>query len=84
MIDKIIRTKNIIERPVYTEKIMPFVDKDIIKVLTGQRRVGKSYILFQLINEIRKKNPDANIIYVNKELKPFEHICDDSLLYDCN
>ncbi len=50
--------------------------------MTGQRRVGKSYILFQLINEIRKKDPDANIIYINKELKPFEHICDDSLLYE--
>jgi predicted AAA+ superfamily ATPase len=82
MIDKIIRAKNIIERPAYTEKIMPFVDKDIIKVLTGQRRVGKSYILFQLIDKIRKENPDANIIYINKELMPFEHISDDGLLYE--
>ena len=82
MIEEIFKTKNIIERPAYTEKIMPFVDKDIIKVLTGQRRVGKSYILFQLIGEIKKHNRNANIIYINKELKPFEHITNDNLLYE--
>lgn len=82
MIDEIIAAKNLIERPAYTKKIMPFVDKDIIKVLTGQRRVGKSYILFQLINEIKKQNFNTHIIYINKELKPFEHIDNDDLLYD--
>jgi len=35
MIEELIKSKNIIERPVYTEKIIPFVDKDIIKVITG-------------------------------------------------
>jgi len=81
MIDEIIKSKNLIERRFYTEKITPFIDKDIIKVITGQRRVGKSYILFQLINEIKKQNPQANVIYINKELKPFEQITDDDLLY---
>jgi predicted AAA+ superfamily ATPase len=82
MIDKIIGVKSVIKRPIYTEKIMPFVDKDIIKVLIGQRRVGKSYILYQLITEIKKQNPAANVIYINKELKPFEHIGNDDLLYE--
>ncbi len=31
----------IIGRPVYSKRIKPFTDKGIIKVLTGQRRVGK-------------------------------------------
>jgi len=31
-----------IKRPVYLDRISPYVDKDIIKVLVGQRRVGKS------------------------------------------
>jgi predicted AAA+ superfamily ATPase len=53
----------------------------MIKVITGQRRVGKSYILFQLIGEIKQQNPNANIIYINKELKPFETITDDNALY---
>ncbi|MDR1981702.1 MAG: ATP-binding protein [Tannerellaceae bacterium] len=39
----------------------------IIKVLTGHRRVGKSFILFQLIELIKSEEADANIIYINKE-----------------
>ena len=37
-----------IERPVYMDRIMPYARKDIMKILVGQRRVGKSYLLFQL------------------------------------
>jgi len=36
-------------RPHYLEKIRPFIGQNIIKVLTGQRRVGKSYLLYQII-----------------------------------
>ena len=39
----------------YLEKARPFMDQTMIKVITGQRRVGKSYLLFQLINFIRDK-----------------------------
>jgi predicted AAA+ superfamily ATPase len=63
-----------IRRPDYTDKISPFIDKQIIKIITGQRRVGKSYILFQLMEDIRKKTPDANIIYINRELEEFVSI----------
>lgn len=40
----------LIGHPAYTERIKPFIGKDIIKVLTGQRRVGKSCILKQIQN----------------------------------
>jgi len=63
-----------IERKIYLERINPFIDKDIIKVITGQRRVGKSYLLFQIMDVIKKKRPRANIIYVNKELNKFDKI----------
>lgn len=43
---------NIRRRSAYLDKVMPFVGKPIIKVLTGQRRVGKSYLLFQIIQWI--------------------------------
>lgn len=43
-------------------------------MLTGQRRVGKSYILMQLVDEILHKNPEANIMYVDKELQEFSDI----------
>lgn len=72
-----------IERPYYTKKITPFLGKQIIKVLTGQRRVGKSYILFQLMDSIMAKNSNTNIIYINCELEQFFSIKnhDDLLLY---
>lgn len=82
MIDKLLDSRPFIPRPVYTERIKPFIDKEIIKVISGQRRVGKSYILFQLIEEIKKSDQTVNIIYINKELKPFEHIINDTILYD--
>lgn len=63
-----------INRPRYTAKIEPFVDKQIIKVLTGQRRVGKSYLLYQLMDVIRAKNPSANIIYISRELEEFTYL----------
>ena len=65
---------NYTARPYYTEKIKPFLGKQIIKVLTGQRRVGKSYIMYQLMDFIKESNPKANIIYINCELEQFAHI----------
>ncbi len=56
------------------EKVRPFIDKDIIKVFTGQRRVGKSYLLFQIGDWILERNNTANIIYINKELVDFDFI----------
>ena len=81
MIDEILKARPFITRQVYTERIKPFIDKEIIKVISGQRRVGKSYILLQLIAEIRLANPSANIIYINKELNPHEHISNADILY---
>jgi hypothetical protein len=62
------------ERPYYTDRIKPFIDKRLIKVLTGQRRVGKSYILLQLMQNIRIEHPDSKIIYINKEQEQFRFI----------
>ena len=81
MIDEILKVRSFIPRPLYTEKIKPFINKEIIKVITGQRRVGKSYILFQLIKEIREADLSANIIYINKELQPHQHITNNDIFY---
>ena len=61
-------------RDTYTERIKPFMRTPIVKVMIGHRRVGKSFILFQLIELIRSEEKDANIIYVNKEDIEFEYI----------
>ncbi len=66
--------KKFLSREIYLNKLLPFVGTDLIKVITGQRRVGKSFILFQLMDEIRKKDPSANILYINKELYEFDHL----------
>lgn len=70
-----------IKRPIYTEKIKPFINKQLIKVLTGQRRVGKSFILLQLMDEINSMHPEANIIYIDKELLTYSEIQNDKDLY---
>lgn len=38
----------------YIEKLRPFINKNLIKVIVGQRRVGKSYFIYQIIDEIKK------------------------------
>lgn len=70
-----------IERPFYMQKIAPYIDKPIIKIMTGQRRVGKSYILLQTIDFIRQNVKDANVVFVNKEEKAFKEIISDDDLY---
>jgi len=59
--------KNINNRTVYIDRVRPFMGKNIIKVFTGQRRVGKSYLLFQLIAFLQEQNPEIAILYINKE-----------------
>jgi len=66
--------KKYIKRPTYLEFIKPYIDKDIIKVLVGQRRVGKSYMLFQIMDELAIIHKNPEIIYINKELDEFESI----------
>lgn len=66
--------EQLIKRPDYTDKITPFIGKNIIKILTGQRRVGKSFILKQIIEEIKRRNADANIIYIDKEQEEFSNL----------
>jgi len=72
----------LIDRPFYTKKILPFIGKGIIKVLTGQRRVGKSCILQQLMKVIKERNPAANIIYINMEFEEFRIIRNDNDLFE--
>ncbi len=66
--------KQLIGRDSYIKRIIPFMRKPLIKVLTGQRRVGKSFLLFQLIQQIQQEDKNANIIYINKEDMDFEFI----------
>ena len=64
--------ENLIAREIYINKLLPFIDKYLIKVIVGQRRVGKSYLLLQIMEHLKKENTLANIIYINKEKYEFD------------
>jgi len=70
------RHKTFIYRNLYYERIEPFIGDSLIKVLVGQRRVGKSYILYQLMNEIAKRFQTDAIIYIDKEDFAYDSIKD--------
>jgi len=74
--------EEIIDREHYIERIRPFIGKKLIKILTGQRRVGKSFMLKLIIREIQSTQPEANIIYIDKELEAFGSIQDHTHLND--
>lgn len=71
-----------IQRTHYLNKIKHYIDKHIIKVLIGNRRVGKTTILVQLSKLINKDNKDANIIFINKEFHKFKDIKSNDDLYN--
>ena len=60
-----------ITRKLYADKVDAWISKGQIIVLTGQRRVGKSYILKDFM-ERHKADPQSNFIYINKERKKFD------------
>lgn len=62
-----------IKRDYYISKIEKYLDKELIVVLVGQRRVGKSYILRQLRDE-KGAASDTNVIYIDKEKRQFDAI----------
>ena len=64
-----------IKREAYLSKIREFYNMDIIKVITGIRRCGKSTLLLQIIEELKENNIDDNhIIYINFEDVEFAFI----------
>lgn len=73
-----------IERPNYLEELRSFKEKDLIKIVTGIRRCGKStlfdlYIEYLLANGVSKEQ----IIRINLEDYEFNDIIDYNDLYKC-
>lgn len=65
---------DIFSRSLYDNRVQPFIGKNIIKVITGQRRVGKSFFLKQILNKIEQDNKQIVTIYINKEDFAFDSI----------
>jgi len=65
------------DRTRYIKAIEPFIDKPVIKVITGVRRCGKSTFLKLLINQLKEKSiSDKNIVFINKDSLQFDFITD--------
>lgn len=63
----------IIDRPDFTEKVERLFGKGLIVALTGQRRVGKSFVMKQVINK-RSADETNNVIYIDKDDERFSFI----------
>ncbi len=63
------------KRSIYLDRIRPFLDKPVIKVIRGMRRVGKSCLLRQVIDLLKDEGVAAErILRIDKESRDFEHI----------
>lgn len=66
-----------LKREMYLKRIREFYNSDLIKILVGIRRCGKSVILRQIIEELKEKGiKEEHIIYVNFEFIEFEDLTD--------
>ena len=70
--DKIQNMKTIL-RPQYLEQIEHYLGKDTIIILTGQRRIGKSFVLRMFRDKVRQ-DQGANVIFIDKEKHEFDDI----------
>jgi uncharacterized protein len=67
--------KNVYPREKYLNKIRPFYDSDIIKVITGIRRCGKSFILRSIMNELLERGiEEKHIIYIPLDRRGYKNI----------
>lgn len=72
-----------LKRDEYIKKIVPFIDKDVIKVLTGIRRSGKSVMLKLLMEELKNRGINENqFIYINFENLKYRNLKNYERLYD--
>ena len=70
-------------REKYLSKIRPFYDQDLIKVIMGIRRCGKSVTLMQIIDELKEKGiQESQIIYINFEYEDYAFIKTDTDLHE--
>lgn len=72
----------LIPRPQYTEKIADLINRGMMLILVGQRRVGKSKVLELFKDWLNLNRPEANVVYINKEYQEFRDIETARQLYD--
>lgn len=64
-----------VNRNLYLQRVCNFIDKDVIKVITGIRRSGKSYLFKLIIQELKKRGIDeSDILIIDLELPKYNSI----------
>ena len=72
-----------IERKEYLQKLLQWKDEQVIKVVTGMRRCGKSTLLMQNQDYLKSIGvEDDQIIAINFEDLEYEELCEYKVLYD--
>ena len=72
-----------IKREQYIKRIRPFYDSEMIKVITGIRRCGKSTIMRQIIDELKESGVRSDaIVYINFEDYKYKKIATPDQLYE--
>lgn len=67
----------IVKRKSYLQRISGFINKPVIKVITGMRRAGKSFFLQQIIQDLQEAGVKENqILFIDKDSLDFDHIKD--------
>lgn len=72
----------IIVRKTYLDHILSHLNRGMIIVIVGQRRVGKSFMLRQVRQWLSENRQDANVVYINKEFREFRDLNNSTELYD--
>lgn len=68
-------------REMYLKRIRPFYESELIKVITGVRRCGKSTLLQQIFFEIKKYVSESQLIYINFEDYHFKELYNPDYLF---
>lgn len=72
-----------VKREMYLREIRPFYESEMVKVITGIRRCGKSTLLRQIIEEVKAGQvPEKQIIYMNFEDYKYKKYCDPDAFYE--
>lgn len=64
----------IIERPIYLNRIIRQLNRGIMLVLVGQRRVGKSFMLKSVAEWLHRNKPEANVLFIDKDFSSFDFV----------
>ena len=63
-------------RPTYLDRISPYTGQNLIKIIIGQRRVGKSSFLHLLAQQLQQKKDKQSVIFIDKERFEFDTLLD--------